>query len=416
MRRVLVLFTSSYPFGSGETFVGTEIPFLRAAFDHTIIVSNDTSSEPGHAVPPGLEVLREPYALTRSETLRSLSGPLSREVRAELAFVRRHYGVALSRAALATVLVTWTKARKFARLLRSLARRHPGAEIHAYAYWADDMAVAAAYARSRGWVRRAWARAHGWDVYFDRSPVGFLPFRRYLAEHLDHLLFVSRHGLEHFRSRTGLTGPVGSPALGCSRLGTPALTDSPLGRRAPFVVLSCSALGPVKRVGLIARALAHVSSEVRWIHVGDGPSRMAVEAACRSLPAHVRVDLLGALPHERALALYREVRPTVFVNASASEGVPVSIMEALSAGVPVVATAVGGTPEIVRDGENGTLLSPDVEPPALAAALERFARLSDDEYGALAAAAWRTWREELDAARNYPAFLRLVLGEDGGDP
>src|SRR5438445_18698 len=82
----------------------------------------------------------------------------------EIRWIRTHYRRSVSRSILATALVSWFKAEKFARIIRRLAARVPGAEVHVYSYWASDMAVAAAVARRKAWVPRAYCRAHEWDV------------------------------------------------------------------------------------------------------------------------------------------------------------------------------------------------------------------------------------------------------------
>ena len=112
--------------------------------------------------------------------------------------------------------------------------------------------LAAAVARRKAWVHRAYCRAHEWDVYMNRE--GFLPFRHFLATHLDHYLFVSEHGRRYFETLMGRS----YPSVGCSRLGTPPVSAAPLARVRPFTLVSCSGLIPLKRVELIAKALTHV--------------------------------------------------------------------------------------------------------------------------------------------------------------
>jgi glycosyltransferase involved in cell wall biosynthesis len=167
---------------------------------------------------------------------------------------------------------------------------------------------------------------------------------------------------------------------------------------------------PLKRVDLIARSLQLVSAETRWIHIGDGPERTGVEAACRDLPGHVRVDLRGSLPNDQVLALYGEVGPSLFINLSRTEGLPVSMMEAMSAGVPVIATDVGGVREIVDHQSNGVLLPADPAPAHVAAALDAFAALPDGSHARYAQAAWDTWNSRFHAERNYGTFVNVVRG------
>jgi colanic acid/amylovoran biosynthesis glycosyltransferase len=409
MPRVLILLTASYPYGLGEPFVAHEFPYLAAAFDEVVIVSNNTESELPSDLPRGVTCMRVPYELSRSEKLRSPVALLEPEPRGEFRRVREQYGLRVTGPVRNTIVLSWAKAGKFSRILRRLAEERPGAEVHAYSYWANDMALAAAVARARGWVHAAACRAHRWDVYFDDPAGGFLPFRRYLAEHLDHYSFVSDDGLEYFRIKEGHD----FPSLRVARLGTEPLAGGPLGARSPFVLLSCSTMIPRKRVERIAEALAHVRRDMTWIHVGDGPTRGAVERVVAQLPETIRVELAGPLANADVLDMYRARRPSLFVNLSESEGVPVAIMEAMSAGVPVVATAVGGAREIVAHRGNGLLLDPDPETAEVAAAIEAFADMPNSEYGGYAHAAWSTWNSRYNARENYPRFVTEALGRGG---
>lgn len=127
-------------------------------------------------------------------------------------------------------------------------------------------------------------------------------------------------------------------------------------------------LAPVKDVSTFLRAahLLHARRpEVRFSLVGDGPERARLEAEAGALGLRDAVCFHGwrrDLP-----AVYGDL--DVVVNASRNEGTPVALIEALAAGRPVVATAVGGTPDLLEDGAHG-LLVPAQDEAALAAAIE----------------------------------------------
>jgi glycosyltransferase involved in cell wall biosynthesis len=127
-------------------------------------------------------------------------------------------------------------------------------------------------------------------------------------------------------------------------------------------------LGPQKALDVLLRALTGVP-DVALVVAGDGPERAALERTSVELELDGRVSFLGAVPRERVLRLFRAADASVL--PSGWENFPHTVVEALAMGCPVIATAVGGVPEVVHDGENGLLVAPR-DPAALAAAIERF--------------------------------------------
>jgi len=127
-------------------------------------------------------------------------------------------------------------------------------------------------------------------------------------------------------------------------------------------------LGPQKSLGVALEAVAAVP-EVTLAVAGDGPDRLALERRAHELGLDGRARFLGSVSRESVLRLFRAADASVL--SSSWENFPHTVVEALAVGCPVIATAVGGVPEVVRDGENGLLVPPD-DPEALAAAIRRF--------------------------------------------
>jgi glycosyltransferase involved in cell wall biosynthesis len=132
-------------------------------------------------------------------------------------------------------------------------------------------------------------------------------------------------------------------------------------------------LGPQKALGTALEALAALAG-VDLLVAGEGPDRVQLERRAHELGVDPRIRFLGAVSREGVLRLFRASDAAVL--SSAWENLPHTVLEALAVGTPVIATAVGGVPEVVRDGENG-LLVPRGDPAALAAAVRRF--LDDPE-------------------------------------
>jgi glycosyltransferase involved in cell wall biosynthesis len=127
-------------------------------------------------------------------------------------------------------------------------------------------------------------------------------------------------------------------------------------------------LGPQKALGVALTALAEVPG-VDLTIAGDGPERAALERRTAELGLAGRVRFLGSVPRDTVLRLFRAADASVL--SSDWENFPHTVVESLAVGCPVIATAVGGVPEVVRDGENGLLVAPG-DPAALATAISRF--------------------------------------------
>jgi glycosyltransferase involved in cell wall biosynthesis len=144
------------------------------------------------------------------------------------------------------------------------------------------------------------------------------------------------------------------PAVARARLGLPA------GVR---VVGFVGRLTAEKGADVFLDAVARLPDSVHGVVIGEGQERDALEAQCAALGLRPRVRLVGLLPEAGRLL---SALDTVVIS-SRTEGTPMILLEAMAAGVPVVATRVGGVPDVLRDNE-GWLVAPE-DPSALAAAM-----------------------------------------------
>jgi glycosyltransferase involved in cell wall biosynthesis len=168
---------------------------------------------------------------------------------------------------------------------------------------------------------------------------------------------------------------------------------------APPAIVAVGRLRAPKDTVSFIRALALLRGPFQATLVGGGPDARAVEEELRRTGLTSCVLLAG----ERDDVPEVLASSAIFVLSSRSEALPVSVLEAMAAGLPVVATRVGGVPELVVDGETG-LLVPPADPPALAAALQRL--LDEPELRARLGAAGRARVEEHFALE---AFLESHL-------
>ena len=135
----------------------------------------------------------------------------------------------------------------------------------------------------------------------------------------------------------------------------------------PPLALSVGRLKAPKDFWTLVQAMALLSSGGCRLRIaGDGPERAALNEEIGRLGLTGVVELLG--DRDDVVELLRQSH--LFVLSSRSEGMPMSVLEAMASGVPVVASAVGGLPELVADEESGLLVEPG-DPQALAAAISR---------------------------------------------
>ena len=160
-----------------------------------------------------------------------------------------------------------------------------------------------------------------------------------------------------------------------------------------------------KALGDTLEALARVP-DVALLVLGDGPERAELERRAGELGLADRVRFLGAGTRDDVIALFRAVDAALLT--SAWENLPHTLLEALATGTPVIATAVGGIPEVVRDGENGLLVPPrDIA--AIASAIDRL--VHDDALRASLAAAAAPSGEELAEPRILRRIVQAIVGD-----
>ena len=226
-----------------------------------------------------------------------------------------------------------------------------------YDFWLVDATLALAELKKEGLIKKSIARAHGFDLYDERQFERRVSFRNYRIKYLDKVYVVSKHGAAYLKERVkgkfaqkievGYLGVSGQPSL-------PAVGAKPTGY---FTIVSCARMIPLKRIHLIVDILKSIQLPILWVHFGDGPEMDRVSLDAGGFPSHVKCELRGNVGNAEVLEFYRTNHVDLFVSVSESEGLPVSMMEAISFGIPIFACCVGAVNEIVNS-ETGVLCSP----------------------------------------------------------
>lgn len=253
------------------------------------------------------------------------------------------------------------------------------------------------------------ARAHRYDLYEEENSDQYIPCREVLMQRFDILYLIAKDGLNYMTRKY----PAFKEKYRLSYLGTLDQGRCDTNEPDTFRIVSCSNILPVKRVERIIDCISMLKvSNVEWIHFGDGMCADEMKQLARQmLDGKCAYRFMGRVSNTEVLEYYRTHDVRLFINLSDSEGIPVSIMEAMSFGIPCIATDVGGTSEIVVDEYNGYLVDPQVENERIAALIQKAASLPDSEYRQMRTNARNSWDQNFNADKNYRVFLDDLVGK-----
>lgn len=280
-----------------------------------------------------------------------------------------------------------------------------------YSFWLSKTAYACACIRKKYPVRFTVSRAHGYDLYEERNETDYLPFRQYISMNTDKISFISEYGKSYYMNRY----PVTKCELSVCYLGTwnPEGICKTIKDKDYICMVSCSSINSVKRLDRIIDILSEIQLPLRWIHIGDGSLRKQMEDYANE-KLKDRFWFAGFMENKHMLEFYKENDVDFLINMSDSEGLPVSMMEAFSFGIPVIAADVGGISEIV-DSDTGLLAGEasgvkDIE--KISVEIEQFIRmrLTDVEsYQRMSGCCVKKWQEKFHAETNYQYFAHHIL-------
>lgn len=407
MQQELWLFTMRFPFGNGETFLENELPVLCKQFERVVLIPLFAEGE-ARPLPANASVnavLKEPYRTAGPLTMLRHWAPWKELV----------HSIRSSAPSVDVFRTQWPTLRSRCRqnlqravsARRTLSSSYDPQRVILYSYWTADWATVLGLWRSMDPRVRFVSRMHGFDLYVERHAHNWPPFRAYHLAHTERVLVASQAGLDHLVHHF----PQHRSHFELAHLGTHDHGAGPWSPNEELRLVSCANLVPLKRVHLIAEALRHVSTPVRWTHFGDGTERERLEALVAQLPRHIHVELKGQCPNMEVITWYKEHAADLFVHASASEGgVPVALQEAASFGIPLLAADAGGVREIVNE-RTGTLISPDPDPASLAGYIQQHST-STHATTMFRHGVRQFWSERFNAEDVYARFcerLRAVL-------
>jgi N-acetyl sugar amidotransferase len=269
-----------------------------------------------------------------------------------------------------------------------------------YDFWLVDATLALAELKRKKIVKYCVSRVHGFDLYHERQFENHVPFQEYRIRFLDAVYAISDHGYHYLKSKIHESL---HDRIRLSYLGVKNPADTIQVRRTEdfYRIVTCARLIPLKRISLLVDALMLTSLPIQWIHFGSGPEFDSISAKAKLLPSNVKADLRNETNNEEIMAFYANNFVDLFVSVSESEGLPVSIMEAISFGIPILACSINGIPEIVTE-QTGVKLAIKSSPWEIKNQLEH--TLTHRNFNRLKIRSF--FRSTFDAHKNVSSFTK----------
>lgn len=356
----LLLVTYQFPFATGESFVEDELKVLAQYFEKIYVfparacfnrkwLTEIRRQTPDRKLPENCQIiLAEENTLARRLRAAAWYSKLIyhsfRAVRPRLTNL----------AAMIEMNKDAAKAGLFLSALHDAYRLHPELEMPrlAYCYWKTEAAIAFSLLTKMNLTERGFiSRCHGGDLYYNLPKNLQRPFDLFVAEYGQLFMPVSQVGADHLVEHGFAKEKVEVHRLGIELPETLSQSSAD----GIWRIASCSNVINIKRVALIAETLAQINHPFEWTHFGDGNEMSQVQSVVEKFPSHGRATLKGSRPRAEIFQFFSQQPVDLFINLSVTEGVPVSVMEALAYGIPVVATDAGGTRELI-DCQVGRLI------------------------------------------------------------
>jgi len=395
------LFTSSFPFGFGETFLETEITYLSKSFDKVVIFALTSDSNITRDIPENVVAFHlnqtKFYFKRIKKIIAGMFHPIfpidKKNFRGRLACYYKRGTVYRA------VKKCFAVIKKEAIIVDS--------DTLFYSYWLSDTALISLSLRKKMKCDvKCISRAHGSDIYDYAQPIGFNPFQEYIVEHLDYIFPVSNNGNKYL----SLKHPTFSKKIITQYLGTKDYGFKIHKISPNKTIVTCSNIIRIKRLDLFAKLFCelHKNNEnLRWCCIGDGVELKTIQNIVSDYNAGDYVSFLGKLSNKSILEYYSNHNLSFFVNFSSTEGLPVSVMEAMSFGIPCFATDVGGTNELVNS-DNGFLMNANESFDYYRDFFESHLLMGEKEYSLLCYNARKKWQADFNADKNYTSWCILL--------
>lgn len=205
---------------------------------------------------------------------------------------------------------------------------------------------------------------HLFDFEEEFSAKKYIPFRNTEITKPKLILPISKYAVNYIKSRYNVNSSL-------MRLGVFDKGINPIGTSNYYTIVTCSSISWYKRPLLLAQLISEIKLQIRWYHFGDGELKKEFLGITDELPNNISFNYMGRIENDELISFYKINPVDLFLNVSEYEGIPVTLMEAISFGIPIIGCNVCGVPEIVNEN-TGLLLEKNFNIIESAIKLEEF--------------------------------------------
>lgn len=392
------MLTNSFPFGNGEPYLNTELPYLVSAFDKVYFFPINPSgilpeklNEKISIIKSDDFILKKPLSLLKSLTIFFKEMRLIIKLPCILYHLRYYWSYLQHKNKLAGILKNE---------IDSLINAH---EIYVYSYWFNDLAIIAAVIKNTFPSIKTISRAHGFDLFEEQNKNNYIPFRNFQFKYIDEIYSVSKKGELYLKMRY----PKFENKIDTCYLGTENTNEIFFDINLSFTIVTCSIIRNVKRLHLMIDILKSIKFDLTWHVLGNGAEEDNLKKSCLELPPNIKVVFHGYLSQKKIYDFYKSHSVNLFCSLSSSEGIPVSMMEAISFGIPIMSTDVGGCNEICND-ETGFLIYKNFDSTDVAEKINEF-KYSKKNTNDFRKQVKKFWLINFSAKENYNYFIKTMI-------
>ena len=398
----LIIFDNWYPYGYAESFLETEVPIISSFFDKVAIIAVSGGDWCGKVRQTPDNVIYFSGEINNKKTEKMMS------VIKAIPFFRGGMKSFLDAAFDYYSEIRFTG---IIRVIDSLNLKKDD-EIILYSYWFYMHAYIALKVQNRmqrlGYDNvKTISRAHGFDVYKERQLLKYFPQRMYMLENISGVWVCSEHGKSYLKEEyVDFRDKIRVGRLGTIDFGFKKIQD-----RKERVIVSCSSVISLKQVNKIAAAIVELIREgypIVWHHFGDGNEISRVKQIVKPY-LYKNVFIHGQVCNKEVVEFYRCNQVDLFVNASTTEGIPVSIMEAMSFGIPIVAPDVGGVGELVKTDTGCVLMKTKIDVSDIVDAILSVSEKPYEERKRTTIMVREFWKNNFEAKKNYLEFVKEII-------